>query len=669
MDPKTLYAYSLELVKLLAFLLRPSESYTMELPQELITDLQVLRNFLIAKDVSGSVKAIHKVCFVLWHTEWDEDFAQTMMDPTVRCMAFSQLKQDGGFKNVTLITPDIAKFEYLLRLTYVFEIWRIRSTTVPVPRSCDLAKRFSRWFTETEPSTFHTLRTLQHLGSSIAYSTMALPKVWWPEPGNFRVMLYLGHLVRLDDFGKMLSQMEQDMVCLWEKDVLLGFKLGIKYSHLVDNLSNTDVGHSLFSDARNMCFQDASTLLHSAIIQNPTQRAHFIKGYTYDGRPIWNTMALRKWLMNYAKFEQLVLAKAEMTAGSASRGTEINCLTWKNTRVRPSRGLFMMGKYLAYLCQYHKGSAMTLQDKMIPHAFDAHTSDMLIQHLAIARPFAQFAAYVCFPDQSATHQLYDSQLFANFAKPFTTTDITACLQKYTMTFIGMEMGVQDWRHVSIGFRRKLSTAIEDLIRGDESETIAASQAHHSRRTENRIYAISSIALASGNADDIFPLYLKHSTDWQEVCGVQRGGTLEPHEKCLAKHIQDPEPHPAQPPPATSPQVKELLDLLLPAMKTMIQTTVEETVSRLQVGKQVCGWLDILFLFIFIIILQQDTSSMEHIYSPSTIHSQRYTSSMELADEPLTPTVCNTSFAPLEYDAPIEQVHMFLAFYFLLECIS
>ena len=107
MDPKTLYAYSLELVKLLAFLLRPSESYTMELPQELITDLQVLRNFLIAKDVSGSVKAIHKVCFVLWHTEWDEDFAQTMMDPTVRCMAFSQLKQDGGFKNVTLITPDI----------------------------------------------------------------------------------------------------------------------------------------------------------------------------------------------------------------------------------------------------------------------------------------------------------------------------------------------------------------------------------------------------------------------------------------------------------------------------------------------------------------------------------------------------------------------------------
>jgi hypothetical protein len=205
-------------------------------------------------------------------------------------------------------------------------------------------------------------------------------------------------------------------------------------------------------------------------------------------------MVLRKWLINYAKFKELLLTKSEMTAGSSSRGTEINCLTWKNTRVRPSRGLFMMGKYLAYLCQYHKGSAITGKNKMIPHAFDAHTSDMMIQHLAIARPFAQFAAYICFPDDRAIHQLYDSQLFANFARPFTTTNISTCLEKYSMKFIGMEIGVQHWRHISISFRRKLSTAVEDLIQDDGNETIVASQAHHSQSTENRIYGISATAL-------------------------------------------------------------------------------------------------------------------------------------------------------------------------------
>lgn len=568
----------------------------MELSDTLIADLQVLRNLLIRKDVSGSLKAIHKVCLVLWGTEWDEDFAQTMADPTGRYLAFSQLNHQGGFKDVSLITPDFSKFEYLMRLTYVFEIWRIRSTTTPIPRSCDLAKQFSRWFTEGEPSTFNTIRTLQHLGSSLAYSTMALPKVWWPEPGNFRIMLYLGHPVKMDDFGQVFSQMEQDMVKIWEQDVLLGFKLSIQYDNLVDNISNTEVGYSLFSDPRNTCFQDASTLLHSAIIKDPVQYTKFIKGYTSDGQPIWNNMALRKWLINYAKFEELLLTKAELTAGSSSRGTEINCLVWKNTRVRPSRGLFMMGKYLAYLCQYHKGSSITLQDKMIPHAFDAHTSDMIIQHLAIARPFAQFAAYICFPNDPAIHQLYDSQLFANFTKAFTTTNITTCLQKYTMKFIGKELGVADWRHISIGFRRKLSTAIENLIEQDGKETIAASQAHHSRLTENRIYAISAIALASGSADDIFPLYLKHSTDWQEVCGVQRGGTLEPYTTCLAKDLKNSAPNLVT--SATSPIVKELLDLLLPALKTMAQSTVQEALSRLQ---QVCHKQYFLFNFISIMI--------------------------------------------------------------------
>ena len=557
----------------------------MDFPNDLIAGLQVLRNLLITKDLPGSVEAIHRICLVLWGRDWDEDFAQTMADPTARFIAFSQLKQQGGFKDVPQITPEFSKFEYLVRLTYIFEIWRIRSTTTPPPRSCDLARKFSRWFTESEPSTFNTIRTLQHLGSSIAYSTMALPKVWWPEPGNFRKMLYMGHPIDMDDFGKACSQMEQDMVNIWEKDVLLGFKLRIKYDNLVDNISNTENGYSLFSDPRNTCFQEASTLLHDAIINDPIQYSKFVKGYTYDGQPIWNNMALRKWLINYAKFEELVLTKAELTAGSSSRGTEINCLVWKNTCVRPSRGLFMMGKYLAYLCRYHKGSAISLRDKTIPHAFDAHTSDMIIQHLAIARPFAQFAAYICFPENFAIHQLYDSQLFANFSKAFTTTNITTCLHKYTMKFIGKELGILDWRHISIGFRRKLSTAIEELIAEDRNETIAASQAHHSRATENRIYAISSIALASGNADDIFPLYLQHSTDWQEECGVHRGGTLAPYYECLAKNIKasiyTPDPSP------TSPIAKELLDLFLPAIKTIVQKTIEETISRLHVGKHVC----------------------------------------------------------------------------------
>jgi len=111
-----LQAYSLELVKLLAFLLRPSDSYKTDLPVGIAADLQVLWNKLIDKDIKGSVKSIHKICLGLWGMEWEEDFAQTMADPTIQYIALSQLKQTGGFKDVTLATPEIAKFEYLMQL-------------------------------------------------------------------------------------------------------------------------------------------------------------------------------------------------------------------------------------------------------------------------------------------------------------------------------------------------------------------------------------------------------------------------------------------------------------------------------------------------------------------------------------------------------------------------
>ena len=144
-----------------------------------------------------------------------------------------------------------------------------------------------------------------------------------------------------------------------------------------------------------------------------------------------------------------------------------------------------------------------------------------------------------------------------------------------MAFINWDIGMRDWRHISIAFRRKLSTAIDELIEDDESETVGAAQANHKRLTENRIYGISPEALASGNADDVFPLYLKHSTDWQAVCGVHRGGSLQPYNQCLAKD-RPPITEQQQFSLKTTPLVAEILAGLAPMMKTMIETTVKET---------------------------------------------------------------------------------------------
>ncbi|KAF8888727.1 hypothetical protein CPB84DRAFT_1849547 [Gymnopilus junonius] len=596
----TLFKYTQVLVQLFSFLLRPSDVYALTLPDDLKASLLVLRNKLGGPNKFTCLPVIHQVCMQLWTTEWEEDSTHTMADPTIRFLCLSQLKLPQGFKEVTLTTPFIAKLEYLIRLTMVYDVAQQRQSQDLPPSAFELAKQLSKWFTEHSPSTFNSLRQLQHLGSSIAYSTMSLPKIWWTDTVNFNEMLYKGYPVKLDQIREMLALMEEEMVSIWEQDILLGFKIRADYGQVSEALSNTDVDYSFLSDHRNPGFQKFQTSLAKHIYEDKNLARIFIKGHLRDseGRktPLWNTIALRKWLLKYARLHSLALSKAEMTAGSASRGTEIVPLTWKNIPVRPSRGLFWLNKHLVYLCQYHKGSFATLVDKVIPHAFDAHISDMIVQDLVIARPFAQLAAFEVFKQSQTIQQVYDSLLFVNFDKAFTTIQITAVLQEFSMKTLAFSMGLQDWRHISIGFRRKLDTQMEQLIEQDTAgATIGALQAHHSRKTENRIYAVSAVAMASASADDIWPLFVQHSTNWQAVCQVSRGGSLLPYSQCMAKDVEK-APVNFSPAAKAPLAVSHALDpnvfaqSVLEALKTGVQQMVKEAVQESLKGLVQSGWI-------------------------------------------------------------------------------
>ena len=71
-----------------------------------------------------------------------------------------------------------------------------------------------------------------------------------------------------------------------------------------------------------------------------------------------------------------------------------------NTQTCHTRNLMVFDQHITLLCQYSKTTALTRHDKLIPHGLDAITSDILIQDLAMAHPFAQLAAEVCFGNDS-----------------------------------------------------------------------------------------------------------------------------------------------------------------------------------------------------------------------------------------------------------------------------
>jgi hypothetical protein len=304
---------------------------------------------------------------------------------------------------------------------------------------------------------------------------------------------------------------------------MCGTKLHVKYGYVADDLINKEVGYSFLTDERNKCLQGHSMSLVAAILADPDLRKRFIVGNNLDTQtPEWNKMALRNWLYDYARFEEIQISRLEMTGGAPGRASELYSMNLCNTQTRHERNLCMLWPYVSVLRMYHKSGNLTGQDKLIPHAFDGFSSDLTIQDQVLARPFACLAVKICFPDKPEMWRLYRERLFVNNGRPFTTQNITDCMVRFTLSEIGTGLGVNPWRHISRAFKKKLCNRVMEVLEEGEEEDIDDAQAGRTRSTGNRVYGVSHDTLA-GVAEDVLPLFLDHSTDWQKTLEVVPGG--------------------------------------------------------------------------------------------------------------------------------------------------
>jgi hypothetical protein len=108
------------------------------------------------------------------------------------------------------------------------------------------------------------------------------------------------------------------------------------------------------------------------------------------------------------------------------------------------RNLFFFGKFSTILCTYSKTSAATRSDKCIPHALDGFSTDLMVQDMAIARPFAELAAHLSYQDPGPIVYLYRNHLFVNQNRLFTTEDLKAGIERLTVSHLDVKLGVNDF---------------------------------------------------------------------------------------------------------------------------------------------------------------------------------------------------------------------------------
>ncbi|KAI6139459.1 hypothetical protein BKA82DRAFT_4364894 [Pisolithus tinctorius] len=472
---KTMDGYVIPVAALLAFLL-----CKVPRSEELANALQTLLEGLQGRANQDVIcKCIHAVLISTWTITWKRITPGTIADPTEECLALLTLQRGGTFKEPKDITNTIAKFTYCMRLTFLMEIQNCAASTDPEVqhKACD---SLQPWFTEKTLSTFARLRSLQHRASAISYDTMGLPKIWWKDTENWTSMLYKGEEIQFRDLCSMFADTEARLVELWEQCILNGTAQLIDELCIVDDLTNREVGYSFVADPRNTAFKCKGQLVQAALA-GEGGFAHYATVLA-DGKVQWNKRALRTWLQDYAEMGALLLLRAEMLSGAPGRGTELTAMTYRNTKTRPTRNLVMLGNHLTILCQYMKMTALTGRDKMIPHALDGLTSNIMIQDLALACPFAEIAAKVCFPDKPEIRQLYHDHLFVNFDRLFTSEDLSNIMSKYSLPCLKFALTINPWRHIQTAWKRKFQCLAEDIMEEDMVDNVEATsgRAHEVR---------------------------------------------------------------------------------------------------------------------------------------------------------------------------------------------
>ena len=498
-------------------LVRQPKNYQVPLLQPVKEALKDMLSAL-AHDVDAkAMLAIHHLFLTIWASNWEPSRDNTMPCITQRCLALLSMQADGSICHPKGSTSHMSRFEHVMRLTFLKEIHLL--ATEKYHGNFDLAREaLQPWFTEKVRSPFNTLKSLKHRAFAIMSKTPSLPRSIWTDRVNWTSLLYKGDPLNLNQIQNMFLDLERITCHQWEHKVLMGLKLRVDYERLADDLTNTEVGYSFLSDPRNKMFHKRDRLA-LAILGNPQLRAHFTTPNA-NGGVHWSKHALQEWLIDYSHLEGLQATRTEMLAGAPGRSTEIHSMNYCNTPTRTTRNLSVLDQYIAVTRMYTKTGSITGVDKLIPHGLDAFTADMMIQDLAIARPFAELAINLCYPNNEKIQELYQYRLFVNHTKEFVGADLTHIMTGLSLKACGFTIGINAWRHIHANFTKKLCNRTTELLQESEEDTPSILQYGHSNNT-HRIYSQSHDA-SLGPADDVLFDFMDASTDWQMVAKVVPG---------------------------------------------------------------------------------------------------------------------------------------------------
>jgi hypothetical protein len=251
-------------------------------------------------------------------------------------------------------------------------------------------------------------------------------------------------------------RMRVDIVLAAEEMVehlMYGLKPDVNLDQIHDNLANQNVGYSFMTDEHNN-LQKAFHALRMVATSPDGPRSLVDEKFQY------RVDRCQEYLRDVDVSVRRLFAAVHLTFGLPGRGTEINLITWANSREH-IRNICVRYGTMLIMTDNSKLKSSTEKPFWVVRAVTKSVARLLFLHIAYIRPFADSLQKVLAP-QKAERTAYLYVSYHSSRKHFSATDGSSALYSLTSA-LSMPMKIGLYRQASVAIAKKhVENTVKDV---------------------------------------------------------------------------------------------------------------------------------------------------------------------------------------------------------------
>ncbi|KAJ7120621.1 hypothetical protein C8R43DRAFT_1136784 [Mycena crocata] len=517
LERKSLNEYGRELVRLLFNLLQQvngevDTTYYPLTPQQR-TGLENLYPHLVATVSHPTLAApiLHDLLFHLFaHAKTsgsDENFSLPVL-----CYLVARSMGRTEWIRTSEIGRVVAKLMWLTRGVSLYEMEAIM--LAEKLRSIDAYQRIRMYITDGEETVFSYLYNTSALIKSIrgeeyteAHSRMA--------DLSGRQLQFKSDMINLDDFALLHNGLRSEYNKIIAKEIFFGqpipdwFKIDIDIRSLVDEPRNNTAGYGMIDHPQNG-FVDKFKYYGAWLLSCPIRAAEFVD--IIDGSIAWKSAPCYRLLNSFVRARRLLCTRKIVDVGTSVRATEISRDLLRNLSGGSIRSVLILYHILCVVGIQDKTSHKILKKRFTPGAPTTDTAVDLVKNLVFFRRFESDLIRNFRGDQDA--ERYNIYLWPDIPENISGESISEDLGEATEKYLGVSLGILDWRNVTTAFQRHHDPEGENDA--DHGYDLLS---NHSSRTSEQRYGIDRATLANAPTHHITAC-LKATIKWQHLTRIQ-----------------------------------------------------------------------------------------------------------------------------------------------------